>query len=1188
LQSVKRRYTPGLILIGGLLFISISVFDFVRIDSCAQSAASTISEEAALRAVVESYYAACDKKDMAGVMALWSNKSPNLEAYRQTLQQQFANEDQSYGSPAVSRVKVENDSANLRATIAITSINLKSQQKSERRLILSFELVKEGGAWKVWRCAPAAEDLAEALAKVGSKTERATLLMKERELVTIELGQALLEQGRRLFNKSSYSRAQEINELALDVAERSGDESAMTRALVGIGRAYSMQGNYAQALEQHQRALKISEGIGDKVSIAVALNNIGIVHSSRGDYAQALELYQQSLKIYEEIGRKSGIAAALNNIAGIHRLQGNYPQSLEQLQRGLKISEEIGDKPGMLLALGNIGINYKSQGDYTKALEQYRRSLKISEEIGNKSGMAYALTYIANVYNSRGDYAQALDQYQKSLKISEEIGNKSGIAVALNNIGNVYNSQGDYTQALEQLQRSLKIREEIDDKAGIASTLNIIGYVHNAQDDYTPALKQLQRSLKIREEIGDRAGAAATLNTIGRVYNSQGNYAAALEQYQSSLKITEEIGDKSGIADALASIGEAYRLSGEMRQAIEYYHQALRLSREIGERPGEATALLGIARTERKRGDLPLARQAIEQAIGIIESVRANIIRQELRSSYFASRQEYYESYLDLLMEQHRQNPSAAIDAEAFAVSERARARALLELLTESRANIRYGVEPTLLERERFLQQRLNAGAAAQVDLLNRKHSSAQAEAAAREIASIIAEYEELKAQLRASSPKYAALTQPQPLNLAEIQQQVLDPDTLLLEYSLGDNASHLFVVSQTSITSHQLPKRAEIEAAARRVRELLTAQQHQPGDNLAKYQSRIKEAGERYRTQAAALSRILLGPVASQLGRKRLAIVADGALQYIPFAALPEPSPSNDAGRNSGAEPLPLFVEHEIVSLPSASTLATLRRETAGRKPAEKSLAVLADPVFSDDDTRVRRNTGEAGEKTGSANSDEMDISFQQMSRSGREMGVIGAEGGFGRLLSTRREAAAISALVPERDRMLALDFKASRATALGHELGEYRIVHFATHGMLNNIHPELSGIVLSLVDKEGKRQDGFLWLQDIYNLKLPAELVVLSACQTGLGKDIKGEGLIGMTRGFMYAGAPRIVASLWKVDDWATSELMKRFYQGLLGPERLRPAAALRQAQLSIRNQKQWRAPYYWAAFVLQGEWK
>src|SRR5262249_32960763 len=224
----------------------------------------------------------------------------------------------------------------------------------------------------------------------------------------------------------------------------------------------------------------------------------------------------------------------------------------------------------------------------------------------------------------------------------------------------------------------------------------------------------------------------------------------------------------------------------------------------------------------------------------------------------------------------------------------------------------------SLLERERSLQQLLQSKAAAQFALLNRKHTSAQAEDFAKEIDSITDEYEELRAQIRARSPRYAALTQPQPLNLAEIQQHVLDPDSLLLEYSLGDDASYLFVVSHTSITSYRLPKRAEIEAATRRVRELLTAPQPQPSDTEAKYQTRVKEAREGYWPQSAELSRMLLGPVASQLGKKRLAIVADGALQYIPFAALPAPSPGKDEGRNSGAEPQPLFVEHEIVSLPS------------------------------------------------------------------------------------------------------------------------------------------------------------------------------------------------------------------------------------------------------------------------------
>jgi CHAT domain-containing protein len=825
-----------------------------------------------------------------------------------------------------------------------------------------------------------------------------------------------------------------------------------------------------------------------------------------------------------------------------------------------------------------------------KGIEKYQEALDLYRKAGASREEADTLDSIGLVYRSLGEMGKALEKYNEALSIRRAIGDRRMEAVSLNYIGLIYESLGDVRKALEKYNEVLPIVWAKGDRRMEAVTLNNMGSVYHSLGEIQKALDKFSEALPIRRAIGDRRGESVTLNNLGLVYRSLGEMGKALDKFNEALPISQETGLRSIKGQTLHNIGMTYSSLGEAQKALEKFNEALSIRQATGARSEEAYTLLGIAQVEQMNGNLTLARQSIEQAINIIESLRANISGQELRASFFASQQQFYQSYIDVLMRMQRQTPNAAFDSLALEVSERARARSLLELLTESRVDLRQGIDVSLLERERYLRQLLNAKATAQFALLNRKHTPAQAEAFAKEIASLTTEYEELSAQIRARSPRYAALTQPQPLGLAEIQRQVLDPDTLLLEYSLGDDASYLFVVSQTSITGHRLPKRAEIEAATRLVRELLTARQPQPGDTEAKYQARVIEAGESYWTQAAELSRMLLGPVASQLGKKRLAIVADGALQYIPFAALPSPSPGNDKERKSGAEPQPLFVEHEIVSLPSASTLATLRRETAGRKPAEKSLAVLADPVFTGDDTRVRRNVGKAGaeEKTRSADSDELDVGFLQMTRSGRETGVSGAEGAFGRLLSTRREAAAILALVPERERMQALDFQASRTTALRPELGEYRIVHFSTHGLLNNIHPELSGIVLSLVDKEGHQQDGFLRLQDIYNLKLPAELVVLSACQTGLGKEVKGEGLIGLTRGFMYAGAPRVVASLWNVDDRATSELMKRFYQGLLGPEALRPAGALRQAQLSIWKQKQWREPYYWAAFVLQGEWK
>ncbi|HKX32257.1 MAG TPA: CHAT domain-containing protein, partial [Blastocatellia bacterium] len=578
---------------------------------------------------------------------------------------------------------------------------------------------------------------------------------------------------------------------------------------------------------------------------------------------------------------------------------------------------------------------------------------------------------------------------------------------------------------------------------------------------------------------------------------------------------------------------------------------------------GEAGTLLGIAQIEQARGNLVPARQTLEQALAIIESLRANIESQELRASYFASQQELYQCYIDVLMQLHRRNPAAAIDVEALAVSERARARSLLELLAESRADIRQGVDPALLSRERLLQQQLNAKAAAQLRLLNRPHTSAQAEAAAKELASVAAEYDELQTRIHAASPGYAALTRPAPLTLKELQTRVLDGDTLLLEYALGRERSYLWAVTSSSVTGYELPKRAVIEAAARRVYELFSS-----GQDFA----------DEVQTAAAALSGMLLGPVASRLGNRRLLIVADGALQYLPFGALPVPHSGSSGERSGRAAEVPMIVNHEIVSLPSASTLAVLRREQAVR-PEVSGVAVVADPVFDRNDPRVKLETAEPT----IARLQSAELSTRRLERSVRESGVLS----FGRLRSTRREAEEIVALAGEGESLKALDFDASRATVLSGQLSRFRVVHFATHGLLNSQHPHLSGIVLSLVDEQGQPQEGFLLAHEVYNLKLGAELVVLSGCQTALGKEIKGEGLVGLTRGFMYAGAPRVIASLWRVPDRETAELMRRFYQGLL-KERLRPAAALRAAQIEMWKEKRLAAPYNWAAFVLQGEWK
>ena len=319
--------------------------------------------------------------------------------------------------------------------------------------------------------------------------------------------------------------------------------------------------------------------------------------------------------------------------------------------------------------------------------------------------------------------------------------------------------------------------------------------------------------------------------------------------------------------------------------------------------------------------------------------------------------------------------------------------------------------------------------------------------------------------------------------------------------------------------------------------------------------------------------------------------IVSDGALEYIPFAVLP--APESAAGLSPA---IPLVIDHEIVNLPSASVLAVLRREAMSRKPAPKAVAVVADPVFDIEDARVKmasKTPGRIESRTrgiAEAETDGSPRSFvaDRLLRSAADVGMeMDGRLELPRLPFTRREAETILAVTPAGSTKSAFDFDASRATATSPELAQYRIIHFATHSILDSKHPELSGLVLSMVDRQGKAANGFLDLEDIYNLNLSADLVVLSACETGLGKEINGEGLVGLTRGFMYAGASRVVASLWKVDDVATAQLMGRFYKAM-EQDGMRPAAALRQAQIQMWKQKRWSAPYYWAAFQVQGEWR
>ncbi|HEX7312551.1 MAG TPA: CHAT domain-containing tetratricopeptide repeat protein [Pyrinomonadaceae bacterium] len=890
---------------------------------------------------------------------------------------------------------------------------------------------------------------------------------------------------------------------------------------------------------------------------------------------EALEKLEALLPVFRSLEDRPMEVSTLNRLGLAYNSLGHPQRALAHYEQALAVSRALGDGRNEARMLNNIGGAYDLLGEPQRALDNYGRALALWEQQGNSAAQSDALNNIGVSYYNLGELQRSLDYYNRALPLRRAAGNPRREADTLDNVGVVYIALGEPRRALEYLTQALELRRAAKDVSGEANSLSQIGFAHAALGETTKALDYYNEALPLRRAAGDRRGEGIALRNIGVAYASLGQPQKAVEEHEQALKLFRAIGSRRDEASALLYLGQAHTLSGEVQKGAEYYAQALSLFQTLNDRVSEAKTRQSLAEAESARGNLAQAREQIEAAISIIEAMRAQVVSRQLRTSFFASRQGAYEFEIDLLMRMHRLDPTKGHDAAALGVSERARARGLLEMLSESGVDVRQGVEPALLGRERELSQRLSAKAARLIALLGQQNRQEQAAALKKEVEALEEEHQQVLGEIRRRSPHYAAVTQPRPLGLREIQK-LLDPDTLLLEYSLGAERSYLWAVSRDGLRSFQLPGRERVEQTARRLYELVTARGvRNRGESAQERQERIGRADSQTHEAADELSRVVLGPAASELSGKRLVVVADGALQYIPFAMLPVPN----GGTRGVVNYRPLIVEHEVVSLPSASTLAVQRAELAGRGPAPNNIALIADPVFDGGDARVaskmKRERGPATDKVEDASATR---TLEHLAPGAPRIP---------RLPYTRQEAERILAVAPKASNLRALDFKASLATALGGELRKYRYIHLATHGYIDSERPALSAVVLSLVNERGEPQDGLLKSQEIYNLDLPAELVVLSACRTGLGREVKGEGLVGLTRGFMYAGAARVVVSLWNVSDKGTAVLMSRLYEGMLR-DGLRPTAALRAAQLELWRQKQWQSPFYWAAFVQQGEWR
>lgn len=883
--------------------------------------------------------------------------------------------------------------------------------------------------------------------------------------------------------------------------------------------------NYIQEnrklIEQFRERLQIVRS-GEQVSQETGiLTGLALVHSTLGESQTALDYYRQALKLYAITGQKSWQANTLRSIANLLGQQGKYQEAINYLNQSLEFQRILNNPFDQGATLYDIGVIYETLADYDASISAYQQALAIFQKIGDRRREADTILKIGNIYRQQKNYPLALQQFKQALIVAQQSGNCLVTSNVYRNMSRTYEDAGDPTKSYEYGNQALTFAQNLSDF-------------------------QLKP-----------ASIANALNLMARAKTKAGDYGASLGLSRRSQEITRQANIEWANTSVYDVIANAYEASKQYDQAIETFQEKLALVRSLGQYSEEAYIFYFLAKMERQKGSLAKALKQIDSALDVIENIRQDLLSPDLRSRFFSTKQNYYELKINILMELHQQDSTKNYDAQAFNTSERSRARTLLELLNESNANIRQGVDPKVIEQENAIKDKVAALEKQWSELAGKNPTEKQREFFEQERKRLLAQYQNVQDSIRAKSPKYAALKYPQPLTLVQVQQQLLDSDIALLQYSLGKDKSYLWVVSRDGIQSHVLPSEKEIETQVKSWRSSLLDK---------------PEAPETLDGPASRLGRLLLEPAAAALKtRRRVIVVPDGPLTYAPFAAM-------------RLEGKPLVESHTLLHLPSSSTLALIRNQTAQRPPAPRGLAMVADPIFSGDDPRITT----PARTSQPAPTDLASLNLQRASRAlpRQRSAGSGAADALPRLPGTRREAERILPLFPGNQTLLALDSQASLALLQSPSIKDYRYVHLATHGVFNTAEPALSGVILSLLDQQGRAVNGFLRLNEIFNLNLPAELVVLSACETGLGEQIRGEGMVGITRGFLYAGSRRLLVSLWKVDDDATAALMSRFYEGLLR-EKLTPAQALRAAQNHLRTNTNWDSPYFWSGFVLQGEW-
>jgi len=959
------------------------------------------------------------------------------------------------------------------------------------------------------------------------------------------------------WNRESYERSAQLYSIASKIQKKGGNASNQAEDLRAAARVNNILGNYDFAKQQLTTALSIDRRLNDNVGRVKTLSILSDISLKSGDVSIAGKLANQAVKLARELDDSVANSWALAALADLEYSQFRLPECLEHAAEALESSRSLGDTEKQIEILQQIGYVYAGLNQPLKGMAAVEEAIGLAVARSDIRAEALSRFEAGFMFLLTNQPQKALEACRQAERLFPDDLDLIDKARLLNGIASVYAIYGDWDSALNYSRNALDVFGRANYAKGELATLVTLIDLNFRIGDERAAMDAFQRAEQLSGALHDDFYLATAYSNLADHYSSKAENPEAERLYRKSLEIFSKVNYARGLSSVRSSLGELYLRWGSRDEARQYLESALSISRDIKDTLGETRAAYDLARLAHDEGNVDHAIELLETVVAADGSLAAKISNSQLRLGFLGNSFDRNGFYISLLMGRNSAGSDPASITKALQVAERSRAQVIVENISLAGTEFRRDAAPEVVERENAIRIQLNAHADRLTNLLSRNAENPEIETVSAEIRKLENELEEIRADLKESSPFYSGIKDPPQFDPGEFQRDVLDENSVLLEYSLGEDESFLWLVDKAGVSSFALPAGAEVE---RRIEDLLRdlkAREAMSGENVEDYQARVANADADYRVEARQLSHILLGPVADKIRGKRLIFVPDGKLLYLPFSALPLPDAVDDE---------PLLLSNEVVYEPSAQTLSLLARNRGKAAAAAKDLLVFSDPVFSLDDPRL------AGREIATSENDPSDrFRFVESLKNLQRLPGSGAEASS--ITSSLGGATdSFSGFAATRDRLLATD------------LANYKIIHFATHALTDENRPELSGVVLSRYDQDGRPQNEFVRLNDIYGMNLKADLVVLSACETGAGKEVKGEGLISLNNAFLQVGAKSVLATVWKAEDGASQTLMKEFYSGIAAG--MTPSKALQQAQVKLWKMPQYKSPFFWAAFTLHGD--